>query len=238
MTELSLDQVSSINVEGSRGAYYAVKRILDLVLASVLLVVLAPFMVLIAILIKLETPGPAIFAQERVGARRRAHPNGATWEVRIFRAYKFRSMVQHATALPHQAHVKAFVEGRLLPSGESGARYKLQKDPRITRIGRFIRTTSIDELPQLFNVLTGTMSLVGPRPVPPYEILHYKGEHHERFAAIPGITGLWQVKGRSDLSYEEMCQLDREYVRRQSLSLDMKIMLMTIPAILSTRGAQ
>ena len=120
----------------------------------------------------------------------------------------------------------------------TGAPFKLTHDPRVTRVGRLLRRTSLDELPQLFNVLKGEMSLVGPRPVPPYEVAQYHEPDAERLAAVPGITGLWQVNGRGDVPFAEMIRLDREYVRNQTVWLDLKILLATIPAIVSGRGAK
>ncbi len=214
------------------------KRVMDFVLSLVLLVALAPIMALIAILIKLDSPGPVLFAQERVGARPRVRNGAVEWEIRNFVILKFRTMVDNADPSLHQEHVKAFVEGRLASLGDGDAEFKLQDDPRVTRVGRILRKTSLDELPQLLNVLKGEISLVGPRPVPTYEVAGYQPWHRERLAALPGITGLWQVKGRSRLSFEEMVRLDIEYVRNQSLWLDLQILFLTIPAVLSGRGAK
>lgn len=217
--------------------YYYGKRLIDLVLATLLLILLLPLMLLIAILIKLDTPGPVLFVQERVGARRRSESGRTTWKVEDFCVYKFRSMVADADQSVHQAHIKAFVEGRIEASDTDNSRFKLKGDPRVTRLGHILRKTSLDELPQLFNVIKGEMSLVGPRPVPTYEVAEYQARHHERLAALPGITGLWQVMGRSQVSFEEMIAMDIEYVRSRSLWLDIKILCLTIPAVLSGRGA-
>jgi lipopolysaccharide/colanic/teichoic acid biosynthesis glycosyltransferase len=159
------------------------------------------------------------------------------WEIREFPCYKFRSMVQHADPSAHQQFVKAFAEGRVEPSQAGHTRFKLTDDPRVTRVGRVLRKTSLDELPQLVNVLKGDMSLVGPRPVPAYEVAEYRAWHRERLAALPGITGLWQVNGRCQVSFDDMIDMDIEYVRNRSLRLDVKILLLTIPAVLSGRGA-
>ncbi len=217
--------------------YYYGKRLIDLVLATLLLILLLPLMLLIAILIKLDTPGPVLFVQERVGARRRSEGGRTTWKVEDFCVYKFRSMVADADQSVHQAHIKAFVEGRIEASDTDNSRFKLKGDPRVTRVGHILRKTSLDELPQLFNVIKGEMSLVGPRPVPTYEVAGYQARHHERLAALPGITGLWQVMGRSQVSFEEMIAMDIEYVRARSMWLDIKILCLTIPAVLSGRGA-
>jgi lipopolysaccharide/colanic/teichoic acid biosynthesis glycosyltransferase len=210
------------------------KRVVDLVLGTLLGLLLLPLLLLIAILIRLDSPGPVIFVQERVGARRRSRHGQTAWEVVTFPCYKFRSMVRDANQSAHEAHVRAFVEERL----DTTRTVKLTGDPRVTRVGRFLRRSSLDELPQLANVLKGDMSLVGPRPVPAYEAAAYLEWHRERLAALPGITGWWQVKGRGLVSFTEMVRMDIAYVRNQSLWLDIKILLATIPAVLSGRGAE
>ena len=223
--------------DGGSALYYACKRSLDVVVAATLLIVLAPVLVAIVIAIRLDSPGSAIFVQERVGARRRARDGRTTWEIRNFPVYKFRSMVSNADQSMHQAHVKAWIDGQV-EAAEDGAKFKLANDPRVTGVGRFLRKTSLDELPQLVNVVKGEMSLVGPRPVPTYEVAEYEDWHHERLAALPGITGLWQVKGRGEVSFEEMVRLDVEYVRTASLRLDLKLLALTIPAVVVGRGAK
>jgi lipopolysaccharide/colanic/teichoic acid biosynthesis glycosyltransferase len=152
--------------------------------------------------------------------------------------HKFRSMVQDADSAMHEAYIRDFVEGRVQPNEEQGGKFKLTNDPRVTRVGRVLRRASLDELPQLFNVLKGEMSLVGPRPVPPYEVACYRPGDHKRLAALPGITGLWQVNGRCQVSFEEMIQMDLEYIRNASLWLDLEILLLTIPAVICGRGAE
>jgi lipopolysaccharide/colanic/teichoic acid biosynthesis glycosyltransferase len=190
-------------------------------------------------MIKLDSPGPVFFVQERIGSKRRKKDGRTSWEVQKFRLYKFRSMVKDADDALHRAHIKAFVEGTIEGHAGSHAPVKLGADPRITRIGHILRKTSLDELPQILNVLRGDMSLVGPRPVPEYEVAEYREAwHHGRLATIPGLTGLWQVKGRGQVSFEEMIQLDLEYIRDQSLWLDLKILWLTIPTVLSGRGAE
>ena len=218
--------------------YYYSKRCIDVVLALLFLMLLLPLLALIAILVKLDSHGPIFYIQERVGAKRHAREGQTIWEVQNFRFYKFRSMVHNADTALHQAYIKAFVEGRAEISAANGGKFKLTNDPRITRVGRILRKTSLDELPQLFNVLKGQMSLVGPRPVPVYEVAQYQPWHHERLATLPGITGLWQVKGRCQVTFEEMIHMDIAYVRQQSLWLDLKILFFTIPAVLSGRGAE
>ncbi len=213
-----------------------VKTVLDLMVAVALLAVLAPSMLVVAIAIRLDSPGPIFFIQERWGVRARRRGGRVVYEPATFRFYKFRSMVSDADTSLHRAHIQRYLAGASL-AGESNARFKLGHDPRVTEVGRFIRRTSLDELPQLFNVLKRDMSLVGPRPVPLYEGEHYLQHAPERFGAMPGLTGLWQVSGRCDLSAKEMLDLDVEYVRRQSLGLDLKVLLKTVPAVFNGRGA-
>jgi lipopolysaccharide/colanic/teichoic acid biosynthesis glycosyltransferase len=222
----------------ARAAYYFCKRGLDLFGGILLLVLLSPALALIALLIRLDSEGPVLFVQERVGARRVSRDGEATWERRIFRIYKFRSMVHNADESLHRSHVRSFVAGRIEPNRHGYATYKLREDPRVTRVGRFLRQTSLDELPQILNVIRGEMSFVGPRPTPPYEVQCYEPWHCDRLLTLPGITGLWQVSGRSDLSFDAMIQLDLEYVRNQSIWLDLKILARTIPTVLSGAGAE
>lgn len=202
-----------------------------------LIVILLPVFLLIALLIKMDSDGPVIFKQERVGAKRKWLGRQAIWIIQNFCVYKFRSMVPDADPALHETYIRDFVEGHATPDS-NGGKFKLTNDPRVTRMGRFLRKFSLDELPQLFNVVRGEMSLVGPRPVPPYEVACYKDNHHQRLAALPGITGLWQIKGRGRVTFEEMIRMDTEYVRNISLLLDLKILLLTIPAVLSRKGAE
>jgi lipopolysaccharide/colanic/teichoic acid biosynthesis glycosyltransferase len=227
-------------VEGKdRDHYYPLKRLLDLVIAALALLGLAPLLLGIALLVRLDSPGPAFFVQERIGSRRRTSAGRTVWEIRKFNIVKYRSMVRDADPAIHRAHVKDFVAGSLEKPSQAGSGYKLTHDARVTRIGHFLRRTSLDELPQLVNVLRGDMSLIGPRPVPEYEIAEYpEAWCFDRLATLPGMTGLWQVTARSQADFAEMVRLDREYVRRQSLWLDLKILLLTIPAVLSGKGAE
>src|SRR4029077_20179017 len=218
--------------------YYVAKRSLDVLLAGILLILLLPLLLFIALLIKLDSSGPVLFTQERVGAKRQWLGRQAVWIIRNFTMYKFRSMVQNADSSVHETYIRDFVEGRVQPSEENGGKFKLTNDARVTRVGRLLRKFSLDERPQLLNVLTGDMSLVGPRPVPPYEVACYGNGHHKRLAALPGITGFWQVKGRCQVSFEEMIRMDVEYIRNASLWFDLKILFLTIPAVLSRRGAE
>jgi lipopolysaccharide/colanic/teichoic acid biosynthesis glycosyltransferase len=212
------------------------KDVVDITLGSLMLVIVAPLMLLVALAIKLDSPGPILFVQQRVGVRRRRAGRWLVHEPTRFHVYKFRSMVAGADPGLHEAHIERYIAGAPL-DGVVHARFKLADDPRITLVGRIIRRTSIDELPQLFNVLRRQMSLVGPRPVPVYEGRHYLDSCPERFWTLPGITGLWQVSGRCNLSASEMSRLDAEYVHNASFWVDAKIMLRTVPAVFSRRGA-
>lgn len=218
------------HVVGDKGRYYVLKRAFDLVASVAALVVLSPVLLLVAVLIKLDSPGPVIFRQERVGYdwRRRKQTN--------FVVCKFRSMSDNCDQSLHQELVRDWIRNRKGADGHTES-VKLSNDRRITRIGRLIRKTSIDELPQLWNVMRGEMSLVGPRPVPLYEVAEYDSWHMRRLEALPGITGPWQVKGRGLTSVDDMARMDIEYVERQSLKLDLEILLQTIPVVLSGRGA-
>jgi len=212
--------------------YLFIKRCLDIAITLVALALLWPVMVAIAVVIVLDSPGPVIFSQERVGAKWR--PVGF-WEVITFRCLKFRTMTDKCDGSMHKAFVQAFVRGEM--PEQAGLPYKLNDDPRITRVGRWLRKSSLDELPQLINILKGEMSWVGPRPVPIYEVAAYRQWHRERLEALPGLTGLWQVKGRSQVTFDEMARLDIEYVRHPSVWLDLKLLVATVPAVLSSEGA-
>ncbi len=202
-------------------------RILDLTVAVAMLIVLAPFLAVIAIAIKLDSSGPVLFRQRRIGR-----------SLAPFTVMKFRTMTHGASHETHKRFVVGLITGEQPEAtSQRGPRFKLAGDPRVTRVGRLLRRSSLDELPQLWNVIRGEMSLVGPRPPIPYEVEHYPPHWFERFAVKPGVTGLWQVSGRSELTLEEMVRLDVEYVHRRSLWLDLSILLKTIPAVLSARGA-
>ncbi|MBN1283788.1 MAG: sugar transferase [Anaerolineae bacterium] len=212
---------------------------MDIVLASIALVLVAPLMLLTAVLIKLDSKGPVFFIQERVGARRRVGEDGqVTWEIRIFRFYKFRSMTQNADESAHEKFIKSFVSGSSSTDDTGKIIFKMANDSRVTRLGRIIRKASIDELPQLFNVLKGEMSLVGPRPVPTYEFAQYQGKQRDRMNALPGVTGLSQVKARGRAPFAEQIRLDLEYVETQSILFDIKVLFLTVPAVLSGKGAK
>jgi lipopolysaccharide/colanic/teichoic acid biosynthesis glycosyltransferase len=217
--------------------YLLSKRCLDVAVALIGLLVLWPVLLVVAVKIMLDSPGPPIFTQERVGARWCGRGLRGYWKTTLFHCYKFRTMFHHCDQSRHQTFVEAFAKGEIEASDEVGLPYKLKDDPRVTRFGRWLRKVSLDELPQLFNIVKGEMSLVGPRPVPIYEARHYQPWHRERLQALPGLTGLWQVKGRSRVTFDEMARLDIEYVRNQSILLDLRLLLATIPAALLGKGA-
>ena len=212
----------TIGLERDRKALVPIaKRALDIIGVGVGLVLLAPFFLIVALMVRADG-GPAFFAHQRVG-------RGG----KLFGCLKFRSMV-----IDSQARLEALLANDPAARAEWEATRKLKNDPRITRIGRFLRSTSLDELPQLINVLLGEMSLVGPRPVQEAEIDRYYGASAAHYMAVrPGITGLWQVSGRSETSYESRVALDVSYVSRPSLLADLSILLRTPVAVLSRRGA-
>ncbi len=221
------------------------RRLLDLLVASTVLVALSPLLALIALAIRLESPGPVIFRQRRLGQG-----------LRPFTVLKFRTMRNGADAAVHREYVHSLIgsdaaggeraNGRPAsgergehsdrPDGGRGQLYKLSVDSRITRVGRFLRSWSLDELPQLVNVLRGEMALVGPRPVIPYEVERYPERYLPRFTVKPGLTGLWQVSGRNERTYEEMVRFDIEYARRASLLLDLRILARTVPVVFGRQG--
>jgi lipopolysaccharide/colanic/teichoic acid biosynthesis glycosyltransferase len=219
--------------------YLFLKRSIDVLGASVLIIATSPLFVLIAVMIVLDSGWPVFYRQERVTGRARRQGGRVDWAQRRFRIVKFRTMVPRADAVPlHEQFIESFVHGRSGPGATGSGEFKLEDDPRITRVGRWLRATSLDELPQLFNVLGGTMSLVGPRPVPSYEVALYEARHQERLAARGGITGAWQIKGRGRVSFEEMIRLDIDYVRRQSLGTDLVLLARTLPAVWRKIGAR
>ena len=199
-------------------ASYATKRLMDIVLSAVGMLLLSPVYLAIAAAVKLSSPGPVFFVQTRVGRYGRH-----------FKFYKFRSMRQDAEA--QKAALMARNESK------DGVIFKMKDDPRITKVGRFLRRTSLDELPQLWNVFIGDMSLVGPRPPVPSEVQEYTLEDRKRLDVIPGITCLWQIKGRSEIPFNEQVRLDKEYILAPSVWKDIVILLKTIPAILGGKGA-
>ena len=198
--------------------YLFLKRLIDIIGASLGLILASPIMLIVAILIKLEDPkGPIFFSQIRNGA----YPT-------TFKMYKFRSMyIDAEERLQDLMHLNE----------QSGPAFKIKDDPRITKIGKFIRKTSLDELPQLFNILKGEMSLVGPRPAIPREVEQYTAYQKQRLFVKPGLTCIWQVSGRNNIGFEEWVELDIEYIKTRNLCLDIKLILMTIPAMLGDENA-
>lgn len=217
-------QATVENAIRDRAIYYNVssiylisKRLFDIAASFAALVILSPLFIITAIAVKLDSLGPVFFAQERNGLRGK-----------ILKMYKFRSMVVNAESLLKQLEGKNEVKGPM---------FKIKDDPRITRVGRFIRKTSIDELPQLLNILKGDMSFVGPRPPIAREVVKYGSWHNLRLSVRPGLTGLWQVSGRNDLGFDEMVNLDLKYIRERSFIYDLKIILKTIPVLLGDSKA-
>jgi lipopolysaccharide/colanic/teichoic acid biosynthesis glycosyltransferase len=198
-----------------------VKRWLDVVLAGAALVVLSPVLAAVALAVRLTSPGPVLFRQERLGLA--GQP---------FVMLKFRTMHVGRSDAAHRSYVTRLLTEECPTTGGTAPLFKLQCDPRVTPVGSFLRRTSLDELPQLINVLRGEMSLVGPRPALAWEAQLYRDDEHRRFDVLPGITGLWQVSGRNRLSMRQALALDVEYVRRQNLWLDLVILVRTIPALL------
>lgn len=198
--------------------YETIKRGLDILLSAFGLIISAPFFALIALAIKIQDGGPVFYSHDRVGK-----------DGRVFRFHKFRSMVRDADKLKDQ----------LAALNEHGDHrtFKMKRDPRVTFVGRILRRTSLDELPQLFNILKGDMSLVGPRPALPREVALYTPHDRRRLEVIPGLTCLWQVQGRAKLPFSEQVRLDIEYIETRSLSRDLEILVATIPAVILGRGA-
>ena len=220
--QVSVDQLSGLPLIGLRsvtlrGWNVWLKRMLDLALVMIASPIVMLVVAIIAVAIRLDSSGPIFFRQMRVGK-----------DAKPFTTYKFRTMVVDAESRKAQVASNDTIDQRL---------FKVRDDPRKTRVGRFLRRTSLDEIPQLWNVLLGDMSLVGPRPQVPEEVAHYEDWHRRRLEVMPGMTGLWQVLGRSDTSFDEMVRLDIYYAEHWSLSMDLRILIQTIPAVLSGRGA-
>jgi exopolysaccharide biosynthesis polyprenyl glycosylphosphotransferase len=222
MNQVDIDELNGIPLIGLREpslqvTSQLVKRGIDILVALTSIIILSPVVAATALAIVIDSPGSAIFPQTRVGQRGRT-----------FTLYKFRSM--RTGADDEKDDLRRVTD-------TNGVTFKLKADPRRTRVGRFIRRTSLDELPQFYNVLLGEMSLVGPRPAIPSEVEKYEDWHRKRLLVKPGLTGLWQVMGRSELPFEEMVMLDVFYIENWSLAMDLKILLRTIPSVLSGRGA-
>ena len=229
--ELSQLRTTYATVSVKRPYEQIVKRTLDVVCSTLALALLWPVMLLLAVLIRLDSKGPAFFVQKRIGK------NG-----RPFSIYKFRTMTHDLDQRTHIKFMQAYIAGAMDfekcgQNGSSGVVYKPFTEAQVTRVGRFLRKASLDELPQLFNILKGEMSLVGPRPNVPYEVEAYKEWHMERLSVLPGITGLAQVNGRSALDFDSISRYDIEYTRRMSLGMDIKILIATVTSVLKGSGA-
>ncbi|GAA4715133.1 hypothetical protein GCM10025782_09570 [Pedococcus ginsenosidimutans] len=209
-----------------RLGYTVAKRVLDLVGAAVLLVLLSPLLALVALLVRAGSTGPALFRQTRVGR-----------DGRPFTMVKFRTMKTGCSDVLHREYVKRLLEEDTAVATPATPVFKLDDDPRLTSLGKLLRRTSIDELPQLFNVLRGDMSLVGPRPVLPWERELLRGEYDDRFSVPPGMTGLWQTSGRSTLTMRQALELDLQYVRRCGFLLDLRLLLLTVRTVLRVGDA-
>lgn len=226
-----------------RTGYFLMKRVTDFLFSFIMLIILSPFIFLISLLIRMDSPGPAIYSQKRVGCRLSWKGKTLQKEVRLFTFYKFRTMYQNSDDSIHRRFITAYIHNDLEAMArlqqaavEQGNEYKLNGDPRVTRIGKILRKTSMDELPQLWNVLTGDMSLVGPRPAIPYEVEMYEPWHMCRLSTLPGLTGLWQVTARNSASFDDLVRIDLEYIKKQSFWFDLKILLKTPLAILERKG--
>ncbi len=252
--------VASRSQDRDKRAYYAAKRVMDVTAASCLLIALSPIMILVGLAIYLYSPGSIFFKQERVGAKRVTEGDRLAWKRTTFRCIKFRTMRLNADAAIHQAYIKALIENnqeqmqtvqnaatrprgtaaeekRIASENAPTLPRKLVDDARVIKPGRILRKFSLDELPQLLNVLRGEMSLVGPRPAIPYEVELYKPWHLRRFEAQPGISGLQQVTARNSLDFDEQVKLDIQYIETQSIWLDLWIAVKTPLAIFIARGA-
>lgn len=223
---MSQTVVGQSQVHSQRRDFHLAKRIFDISLCLLALPVVLPLLALISFLVVLDSVGPAIFVQERTGKGGRS-----------FRMYKFRTMQWNLDDSAHRAFMRAFVNGEIDQVPTEKVVFKPFRDSQVTRLGRILRKTSLDELPQIVNVLKGEMSLVGPRPNVPWEVDAYKEWHRARLNALPGITGLAQVNGRSCISFDRIVEYDIEYIESQSLWLDIKILWQTARSVILTDGA-
>lgn len=224
------------------GAYFAVKRVMDVLLVLLLAPLALPIVLVVGVIVRIDSPGPALFTQQRIGARRRRRDGRWVWELQPFTFYKLRTMAQNADPTLHRTYLDAYIAGdeeamKRLNECSSDGSYKIAKDPRVTRVGATIRSLSLDELPQLWNVLKGDMSLVGPRPPIDYEVERYSPDQLQRLAGPAGLTGSWQVNGRSILTFEEMVALDTSYLSERSLLLDLTILVRTLGVVVTREGA-
>ncbi len=209
--------VKNIDFKLYRPVYFFFKRAMDIICSGLAIVVLSPILFIVAVAIKMESKGPVVFCQKRIGK-----------DGKEFYMYKFRSMCVNAEDILHDLEKENEADGPV---------FKIKDDPRVTRVGKFIRKYSIDELMQLFNILKGDMTIVGPRPALPHEVEEYDDFAKNRLKVKPGLTCYWQVMGRSDISFDEWMQLDVKYIKEMNLWLDIKLILLTIPAVLKGDGA-
>ncbi len=207
--------------------YPVIKHALETILALTLLMLLVPLFLLLAIAIRLDSPGPVLFRQKRIGKKGRP-----------FTFYKFRSMHVNIDRDSHQAFLKAYVNGNVPKGADDPAIFKPIQAYQVTTVGKLLRKTSLDELPQLFNIIKGDMSFIGPRPNVSAEVEEYKDWHTRRLEVLPGITGWAQINGRSSLSFDQIVRYDLEYIENQSLLFDLRILWQTVPLVLRARGAR
>jgi lipopolysaccharide/colanic/teichoic acid biosynthesis glycosyltransferase len=222
----STQPIQSVQTIAIDARYLRAKRLLDILFTLLILLPLGLVIALVAIFIRIDSAGPIFFRQQRVGR------NGVP-----FVMLKFRSMHVNCDDATHRAAIARYLNGQQVQSsGAAALSYKQTNDPRITRVGRFIRKTSIDELPQFFNVLRGEMTLVGPRPPLPFEVEHYSSHDMLRLSGTPGLTGTWQVYGRSRVPFHSMVEMDIEYLQHPSLRKDLKLIALTVPVMIQGRG--
>jgi lipopolysaccharide/colanic/teichoic acid biosynthesis glycosyltransferase len=221
-----LDVASIQATIGSKRGYQRTKRILDIIFTLLILLPLGVVTVIVAVCIRLDSEGPVFFRQKRVGQ------NGVEFNI-----LKFRSMYVNSDDSRHRQAIAKYMNGQKLAENTGDdLSYKDVDDPRVTRVGRFLRKTSMDELPQFFNVLRGEMTLVGPRPPLPYEVEQYSSYETLRLAGKPGLTGPWQVYGRSRVPFQTMVEMDIAYLRRQTIREDLKLIILTLPVMILGRG--
>jgi lipopolysaccharide/colanic/teichoic acid biosynthesis glycosyltransferase len=235
-----IDPSGIMTLSYNRMLYYLSKRILDIFFSSIALIIISPILLIVAVLIHFDSPGPVIFTQKRVGSKRIKRGGHYYWERTEFPCHKFRTMIDKADPSIHQAFINALInhdEEKLAAiQGSDNTIKKIVNDRRCTRIGHILRSTSVDELPQFWNVFRGEMSLVGPRPAIPYEVEMYKPWYFRRFEAKPGLTGLWQITARNSCDFDSMVKLDLEYIENQSFWYDLKIVIMTPLFVLFRKG--
>lgn len=219
-----------------RWFYFLCKRCMDITLSLLLLVLGFPLLLVLGLLIKLDSPGPVLFKQRRVGLRKRRVSGQERWELDVFSMYKFRTLRTEFDANSHREYMGAFIRAGVSGGGEVKVHKPVERS-ELTRLGRFLRQSSLDELPQVLNVLRGEMSLVGPRPNVPWEVEQYLPWHYKRLEALPGMTGLAQVRGRSSISFAQIVRYDIEYIEKQSLLMDTKILWWTLLFVISGQGA-